>query len=99
MVCGHTPAAGAAGFVLACGPNVAATVTPQHLHINRNALFAGGLRPHAYCLPVAKREEQRLAVRRAATSGSPKFFLRTDTAPHTLEAEDTSVGRRGALQP
>jgi dihydroorotase len=74
---------------------VAATITPHHLHINRNALFAGGLRPHAYCLPVAKREEHRLAVRKAATSGSPKFFLGTDSAPHMREAKESACGCAG----
>ena len=95
MVFEHITTADAADFVLACGPNVAATVTPQHLIINRNALFAGGLRPHAYCLPVAKREEHRLAVRRAATSGSPKFFLGTDSAPHAAEAKESACGCAG----
>jgi dihydroorotase len=74
---------------------VAATITPQHLHINRNALFAGGLRPHAYCLPVAKREEHRLAVRRAAVSGSPKYFLGTDSAPHARGAKESACGCAG----
>ena len=82
----------------AIGPNVAATVTPQHLIINRNAIFAGGLRPHAYCLPVAKREEHRLAVRKAATSGSPKFFLGTDSAPHAREAKEIALRLRRHLQ-
>ncbi|HEX8666883.1 MAG TPA: dihydroorotase [Allosphingosinicella sp.] len=95
MVFEHITTADAADFVLACGPNVAATVTPQHLIINRNALFAGGLRPHAYCLPVAKREEHRLAVRRAATSGSPKFFLGTDSAPHLVEKKEAACGCAG----
>jgi dihydroorotase len=95
MVFEHITTADAADFVTAQGPNVAATVTPQHLHINRNALFAGGLRPHAYCLPVAKREEHRLAVRRAATSGSPKFFLGTDSAPHAVEAKESGCGCAG----
>jgi dihydroorotase len=76
-------------------PYVAATVTPQHLIINRNAIFAGGLRPHAYCLPVAKREEHRLAVRKAATSGSPKFFLGTDSAPHARGAKESACGCAG----
>ncbi len=75
--------------------NVAATVTPQHLVINRNALFQGGLRPHAYCLPIAKREKHRLAVRKAATSGSPKFFLGTDSAPHSREAKESACGCAG----
>jgi dihydroorotase len=74
---------------------VAATVTPQHLIINRNAIFEGGLRPHAYCLPVAKREKHRLAVRKAAVSGSPKFFLGTDSAPHTREAKESACGCAG----
>jgi len=95
MVFEHITTADAAAFVLACGPNVAATVTPQHLHLNRNALFAGGLRPHAYCLPVVKREEHRLAVRRAATSGSPKFFLGTDSAPHAVERKESGCGCAG----
>ncbi|MEP6982184.1 MAG: dihydroorotase [Sphingomicrobium sp.] len=74
---------------------VAATVTPQHLIINRNAIFEGGLRPHAYCLPVAKREKHRLAVRKAAVSGSPKFFLGTDSAPHAREAKESACGCAG----
>ena len=91
----HITTIQAVEFVKAMGPNVAATVTPQHLILNRNAIFAGGLRPHAYCLPVAKREEQRLAVRKAATSGSPKFFLGTDSAPHTREAKESACGCAG----
>jgi dihydroorotase len=91
----HITTIQAAEFVKATGPNIAATVTPQHLILNRNAMFAGGLRPHAYCLPVAKREEQRIAVRKAATSGSPKFFLGTDSAPHTREAKESACGCAG----
>ena len=91
----HITTEEAVGFVEAAGPQVAATVTPQHLVINRNALFAGGLRPHAYCLPVAKRERHRRAVRRAATSGSPKFFLGTDSAPHAIERKETDCGCAG----
>jgi dihydroorotase len=91
----HITTADAVAFVEAAGPNAAATVTPQHLIINRNALFAGGLRPHAYCLPVAKRERHRLAVRRAATSGSPKFFLGTDSAPHSVDAKESACGCAG----
>src|SRR3546814_4183214 len=90
IVLEHITTAEAAAFVTDAGPRVAATITPQHLHINRNALFAGGLRPHAYCLPVAKREHHRLAVRAAAVSGSPKFFLGTDSAPHTIEAKQSA---------
>jgi dihydroorotase len=77
------------------GETVAGTVTPQHLIINRNALFAGGLRPHAYCLPVAKREEHRLAVRKAATSGWPNVFLGTDSAPHPRHAKESGCGCAG----
>jgi dihydroorotase len=91
----HITTADAVHFVLAGGPNLAATITPQHLILNRNALFAGGLRPHAYCLPVVKREEHRLAVRRAAVSGSPKFFLGTDSAPHTVGAKEAACGCAG----
>jgi dihydroorotase len=91
----HITTADAADFVAGSGGNIAATVTPQHLIINRNAIFAGGLRPHAYCLPVAKREEHRLAVRKAATSGSTKFFLGTDSAPHSRQAKESSCGCAG----
>jgi dihydroorotase len=91
----HITTKEAADFVLAAGPQVAATITPQHLHINRNAMFAGGLRPHAYCLPVAKRELHRLALRQAATSGSPKFFLGTDSAPHEVHNKQSSCGCAG----
>jgi dihydroorotase len=91
----HITTGDAADFVLSCGANVAATVTPQHLVINRNAMFAGGLRPHFYCLPVAKREQHRQAVRRAATSGSPKFFLGTDSAPHAVGRKESGCGCAG----
>jgi dihydroorotase len=91
----HITTSEAVDFVAEAGPNVAATVTPQHLVINRNALFAGGLRPHAYCLPVAKREEHRLAVCKAATSGTPKYFLGTDSAPHSREAKESACGCAG----
>jgi len=91
----HITTAQAVQFVLQAGDHIGATVTPQHLMINRNAIFAGGLRPHAYCLPVAKREEHRVAVRKAATSGSPKFFLGTDSAPHTREAKESACGCAG----
>lgn len=95
LVFEHITTAEAVAFVEGAGPNVAATVTPQHLIINRNALFAGGLRPHAYCLPVAKRERHRLAVRRAAVSGSPKFFLGTDSAPHAIGRKEADCGCAG----
>jgi dihydroorotase len=91
----HITTAEAAAFVDEGRPNIGATVTPQHLIINRNALFAGGLRPHAYCLPVAKREEHRLAVRKAATSGWPNVFLGTDSAPHPRHAKESGCGCAG----
>jgi dihydroorotase len=91
----HITTAEAVAFVEGADPNVAATVTPHHLLINRNALFEGGIRPHAYCLPVAKRERHRLAVRRAATSGSAKFFLGTDSAPHDVRAKEAACGCAG----
>lgn len=91
----HITTADAVAFVEAGGPNIAATITPHHLHINRNAIFDGGIRPHAYCLPVAKRETHRLALRKAAISGSPKFFLGTDTAPHARQAKESACGCAG----
>jgi dihydroorotase len=91
----HITTAEAVDFVAGAGPLVAATITPQHLHINRNAMFAGGIRPHAYCLPIAKREKHRLALRQAATSGSPKFFLGTDSAPHEEAAKESACGCAG----
>ena len=91
----HITTANAVDFVDASGPNVAATITPQHLILNRNAMFDGGIRPHAYCLPVIKREMHRLALRAAATSGSPKYFLGTDSAPHVIAAKETACGCAG----
>jgi dihydroorotase len=91
----HITTAEAADFVMGSGPTIGATITPQHLIINRNALFAGGIRPHAYCLPIVKREKHRLALRRAATSGSPKFFLGTDSAPHAIDRKETACGCAG----
>jgi dihydroorotase len=91
----HITTKEAVDFVAAAGPKVAATITPQHLHINRNAMFAGGIRPHAYCLPVAKRELHRLALRAAATSGNPQFFLGTDSAPHAVSAKESACGCAG----
>ena len=91
----HITTADAVDFVNASGPHVAATITPQHLMLNRNAMFDGGLRPHAYCLPVIKRETHRLALRKAATSGSPKYFLGTDSAPHVQAAKETACGCAG----
>ncbi len=91
----HITTSDAVEFVEAAGDNVAATITPQHLHINRNAMLVGGMQPHAYCLPVAKREAHRLALRKAAVSGSTKFFLGTDSAPHTREAKESACGCAG----
>ena len=91
----HITTAEAATFVESAGENVAATITPHHLVLNRNALFEGGLRPHHYCLPVAKRERHRLAIVRAATSGSAKFFLGTDSAPHEVRAKESACGCAG----
>lgn len=91
----HITTAEAVQFVAAAGDNVAATITPQHLHIDRNAMLAGGIRPHMYCLPVAKREHHKLALRKAATSGSSKFFLGTDSAPHARHAKESACGCAG----
>ncbi|MXO58340.1 dihydroorotase [Altererythrobacter salegens] len=91
----HVTTSEAVQFVERAGENVAATITPQHLHINRNAMLVGGIRPHAYCLPVAKREQHRLALRKAATSGSEKFFLGTDTAPHARHLKEAACGCAG----
>jgi dihydroorotase len=93
IVLEHISTSDAVDFV--SSGRVAATITPHHLLINRNALFAGGLRPHAYCLPVAKREEHRLAVRRAAVSGKPNIFLGTDSAPHARHAKESACGCAG----
>ena len=95
IVLEHVTTSGAADFVIGNGTTVAATVTPQHLIINRNAIFVGGLRPHAYCLPVAKREKHRVAVRQAATSGAPNIFLGTDSAPHARHAKESACGCAG----
>ena len=91
----HITTADAVDFVESAGANVAATITPQHLHINRNAMLVGGIRPHAYCLPVAKRERHRLALRKAATSGSTQYFLGTDSAPHMRGAKESACGCAG----
>ena len=91
----HITTADAVDFVNAASANLAATITPHHLRINRNAMFEGGVRPHSYCLPVAKRERHRQALRKAATSGSPKFFLGTDSAPHAKAAKEAACGCAG----
>lgn len=94
IVLEHITTAEAAAFVRN-REKVAATITPQHLIINRNAIFAGGLRPHAYCLPVAKREKHRLAIREVATAGWPNIFLGTDSAPHARDAKESGCGCAG----
>ena len=91
----HITSADAARFVLASPPRVAATITAHHLLLNRNALLAGGIRPHFYCLPVLKREEDRQALIQAAVSGSPKFFLGTDSAPHAKDTKEAACGCAG----
>ena len=82
-------------FVEANPGRLGGTITPHHLSYNRNAIFKGGIRPHFYCLPIAKREEHRLALRRAATSGGAQFFLGTDTAPHTADTKECACGCAG----
>jgi dihydroorotase len=95
IVLEHITTRDAAQYVEVTGPNVAATITAHHLLMNRNALFMGGIRPHHYCLPVLKREEHREALVEAATSGNPKFFLGTDSAPHARHTKETACGCAG----
>ena len=95
IVLEHITTAEAVASVEAGGPNLAATITAHHLVINRNAIFTGGIRPHLYCLPIAKREKHRRALRRAATSGNARFFLGTDSAPHAVPAKETACGCAG----
>jgi len=95
VVLEHITTRHAAEFVAAAPANVAATITAHHLLMNRNALFLGGIRPHHYCLPVLKREEHREALVEAATSGNPKFFLGTDSAPHARDTKETDCGCAG----
>ena len=91
----HITTADAVQFVLSANNNVAATITPQHLLFSRNILFTGGIRPHFYCLPILKREEHRLALLQAATSGNAKFFLGTDSAPHSRYSKESFCGCAG----
>lgn len=91
----HITTRDAVEFVRNAGPRVAATITVHHLLYNRNAMFKGGIRPHYYCLPVLKRELHRLALIEAATSGDPKFFLGTDSAPHAVSKKETACGCAG----
>jgi dihydroorotase len=91
----HITTQEAADYVAEGEPGIAATITPHHLMISRNAMFDGGIRPHHYCLPVAKRERHRLALRKAAISGNPRFFLGTDSAPHPKHAKESACGCAG----
>jgi len=95
IVLEHITTAEAVDYVRSASANLAATITAHHLQISRNALFAGGIRPHLYCLPIAKREKHRQALRRAATSGDRRFFLGTDSAPHAQLAKETACGCAG----
>ncbi|GGP23884.1 dihydroorotase [Silvimonas iriomotensis] len=95
VVLEHITTRQAAAFVAAAPENVAATVTAHHLLMNRNAMFTGGIRPHHYCLPVLKREQHRQALVQAVTSGSAKFFLGTDSAPHARHTKEASCGCAG----
>ena len=95
IVLEHATTRAAVQFVRAASANVAATLTPQHIAMNRNALFTGGMRPHHYCLPVLKREADRVALLEAATSGDPRFFLGTDSAPHARATKEAACGCAG----
>ena len=95
IVLEHITTKESAAFVRSAPARVGATITPQHLLVNRNAMLVGGIRPHYYCLPILKREEDRVALVEAATSGSPKFFLGTDSAPHARLTKETDCGCAG----
>ena len=95
LVLEHITTADAVKFVEEQGDNVAATITPQHLLMNRNDLLVGGVRPHNYCLPILKRRDHQLELRRAAVSGNPKFFLGTDSAPHAQSKKENACGCAG----
>ena len=91
----HITTEDSVNFVTESRPGVAATITPQHLLFDRNDMLVGGIRPHLFCLPVLKRRQHKEALRRAATSGNPKFFIGTDSAPHTVETKESSCGCAG----
>lgn len=95
IVLEHITTREAVDFVTAAGPNIAATITPQHLLLNRNAMLVGGIQPHHYCLPVLKRELHRQALLQAAISANPKFFLGTDSAPHEQQRKENACGCAG----
>ena len=91
----HITTEDSVNFVAESRPGVAATITPQHLLFDRNDMLVGGIRPHLFCLPVLKRRQHKEALRRAAMSGNPKFFIGTDSAPHTVETKESSCGCAG----
>lgn len=95
IVMEHITTADAVDFVSSCDVNVCATITAHHLLYNRNDIFKGGICPHMYCLPILKREHHRLALLKAATSGNPKFFIGTDSAPHSIDMKESSCGCAG----
>ncbi len=95
IVVEHITTSDAADFVLAQGNQIAATITPQHMMLNRNHLLLGGIKPHLYCLPILKRESHQKVLLDVATSGSPKFFLGTDSAPHPTDKKETACGCAG----
>ena len=97
VVSEHITTSAAVDFISAQSDRVGATITTHHLMINRNAIFQGGIRPHMYCLPIAKREEHRLALRKAATSGDSHFFLGTDSAPHLTHLKENDCGCAGVF--
>ena len=97
VVLEHVTTSQGVAFVREAGPGLAATITTHHLILNRNHILAGGIRPHYYCLPVAKRESHRLALREAATSGLPQFFLGTDSAPHVDALKEHACGCAGCF--
>ena len=97
IVLEHVTTEEGVAFVQGSAANIGATITPHHLIINRNAIFEGGTRPHMYCLPIAKREKHRQALRKAATSGDPHFFLGTDSAPHAIHTKEADCGCAGVF--
>ncbi len=97
IVMEHITTENAVAYARAGGPALAATITTHHLILNRNHILAGGIRPHYYCLPVAKREKHRLALRQAATSGEKRFFLGTDSAPHVDALKEQACGCAGCF--
>jgi dihydroorotase len=95
LVLEHITTSEAAHFVLEQDRNVAATITPQHLLFNRNDMLVGGIKPHFYCLPILKRQTHQQTLLEVATSGNPKFFLGTDSAPHSKNAKENACGCAG----